>query len=179
MMTKQEKIAILLDGSNMYHYAKELQLTKLLQLDYQRLGEYLARGRQIVSATYYIGRIRTDGSQKSQQLRANQQRLTARLRNCNWQIEYGHMLKSDGVFHEKGVDVQMAVDLVRGAYRNEFDTAVLVSSDNDLIPAIKAAREEGKKLEYVGFSHRPSFGIMKHSDIRTLFKKEDLEHFLP
>lgn len=89
------------------------------------------------------------------------------------------MLKSNGVFREKGVDVQMAVDLVRGAYQNEFDTAVLVSSDNDLIPAIKAVKEEGKGIEYVGFSHRPSFGIMKHSDIRTLLKKEDLEQYLP
>lgn len=45
MAAKKEKIVILIDGSNMYHYAKELQLTKLLQLDYLKFGKYLARGR--------------------------------------------------------------------------------------------------------------------------------------
>ena len=89
------------------------------------------------------------------------------------------MLKSDGTFHEKGVDVQIAVDLLKGAYKDLYDTAVLVSSDNDLIPAIKEVQNSSKQLEYVGFSHQPSFGILKHSSIRTLLKKEDIVQFLP
>ena len=178
-MSKKERIGIFVDGSNMYHYIRELGLARQLQFDYKKFAEYLARGRAIVGAKYYIGKVRTDGSQKSQELRANQQRLWARLLSFGWEIEYGHMLKSDGTFHEKGVDVQIAVDLLKGAYKDLYDTAVLVSSDNDLIPAIKEVQNSSKQLEYVGFSHRPSFGILKHSSIRTLLKKEDIVQFLP
>ena len=72
----------------------------------------------------------------------------------------------------------MAVDLLAGAYENLYDTAILVSSDTDLIPALAKVRAMGKKVEYVGFSHRPSFGLIKHSDIRRLISGGELAKFL-
>lgn len=175
-----ERIAILVDGSNMYHYAKELHLTRLLEFDYKSFAEFLAHGRKVVNATYYVGKMREKvGDLRSRQLMAAQQKLVSRLRNYGWEISYGHMLVDDGGQREKGVDVQIAVDLVKGAYKNLFDTAILISSDTDLIPAIREVRSEGKVFEYVGFSHRPSFGLIKNASLTTTLKKEDLERFLP
>lgn len=174
-----ERISILVDGSNMYHYVKGLGLSPKIKFDYKKFAAFLAHKRKVVSLKYYIGRVRADDTEKSQTLRASQQRLTAWLRECGWEIGYGHMLRNDGVFKEKGVDVQMAVDMLRGAYKDTYDTAVLVSSDNDLIPAIREVQSAGKKVEYVGFSNRPSLGIIRHADIRTLLKKEDIEEFQP
>ena len=34
-----ERIAILVDGSNLYHYLRELKLTGLAEFDYTRLGQ--------------------------------------------------------------------------------------------------------------------------------------------
>jgi len=178
-MEKTERVAILVDGSNMYHYIKGLGLHPKIQFDYKKFGEFLAGDRKIVSATYYIGKVRADKGESSQRLRSNQQRLIAWLKRCGWSIEFGHMLKNKGVFHEKGVDVHIAADLLRGAYGDFYDTAILVSSDTDLVPAIRYLREEGKKLEYIGFSHQPSYGLIKVSDIRTLLKREDREQFQP
>ncbi|PIX31320.1 helicase, partial [Candidatus Berkelbacteria bacterium CG_4_8_14_3_um_filter_33_6] len=45
------------------------------------------------------------------------------------------MLKSDGKYHEKGVDVRIAVDILRGALKNEYRRCFVISSDTDLIPA--------------------------------------------
>ena len=178
-MTKLDRAAILIDGSNMYHYFKGLGLKPKIKFDYKKFGEWLAGERTITSATYYIGKIRTDGTPKSQSLRANQQRLLAWLIQCGWELEFGHMLKNDDVFKEKGVDVHIAVDMLKGAYKDQYDTAILVSSDNDLIPAIHEVKEASKQIEYVGFSHQPSLGIIKHANIRTLLKKEDIEQFQP
>lgn len=178
-MNKNERVAILIDGSNMYHYIRGLGLDPKIQFDYKKFGEFLARGRQIVSATYYIGKIRAKQTKQSQNLRANQQRLMAWLTKCGWAMEFGHMLENGGLFHEKGVDVHMASDLLRGAYKDFYDTAILVTSDTDLIPAIRYVREERKKLEYIGFSYRPSYGLIKFSDDRTLLKKEDVTQFFP
>jgi uncharacterized LabA/DUF88 family protein len=48
---------------------------------------------------------------------------------------------------EKGIDVLVALHLVMGAMRDEYDTAVLVSSDTDLVPAVETVLELGKRCE--------------------------------
>ena len=35
----------------------------------------------------------------------------------------------------------------------------------------------GKKLEYVGFSHNPSLGMRKHADLSVLLRSKDIEEF--
>ena len=69
--------------------------------------------------------------------------------------------------------------MLSGAYEDRYDVALLVSSDTDLIPALAKIRSRGKKVEYIGFSHKPSYGLITHSDIRRLLTKEDIQQFLP
>ncbi len=64
-----------------------------------------------------------------------------------------------GKTREKDTDVKIATDLMIGAVDDLYDTAILVNSDTDLIPAIQYIRYKKKKLEYVGFLYAPSFGI--------------------
>jgi uncharacterized LabA/DUF88 family protein len=54
------------------------------------------------------------------------------------------------VFREKGVDVALAVDLVRLAHVDAFDVAYLVSGDGDFGPAIEVARAFQKKVIAAG-----------------------------
>jgi uncharacterized LabA/DUF88 family protein len=173
-----ERIVILVDGSNLYHYLRELKLTGLAEFDYKAFAQFLARGRTVVSATYYVGKVRSHGDVKGEELRRWQQRLVAHLQTSGWKVEYGHMMEHHGVFQEKGVDVHIAVDLLTGAFDNHFDTALLVSSDTDLIPAIHAVRSKKKRVEYIGFAHRPSFGLIKNVDLTTTLRREDLADFL-
>jgi uncharacterized LabA/DUF88 family protein len=42
--------------------------------------------------------------------------------------------------HEKGIDVQLAIDLVAGAVRAEYEVAILMSTDTDLKPALEFVR---------------------------------------
>jgi uncharacterized LabA/DUF88 family protein len=107
----------------------------------------------------------------------NQRKLTGKLQKYGWTIKFGHMLKTDD-YHEKGVDVQIAVDILIGAYEDLCDTAILVSSDTDLIPTLAKAQQMKKKIEYIGFSHKPSYALIKHSNIRRLLIKENIKQFL-
>jgi uncharacterized LabA/DUF88 family protein len=59
-------------------------------------------------------------------------------------VQRGYIMENRGVYHEKGVDVKIAVDLLVGAYEDHYDTAILLSSDTDLIPAIRQVRALGK-----------------------------------
>ena len=87
-------------------------------------------------------------------------------------------MKNGGVYHEKGVDVNIAVDILVATYEDLCDRIILVSSDTDLIPAVNKAREKGKVVEYVGFSHKPSVALVARCSESYLLKKEDLEPFV-
>lgn len=80
--------------------------------------------------------------------------------------------------HEKGVDVNMAVDMLIATYENLCDRIILVSYYTDLLPAIKQERKKGKEDEYVGFSHMPSFALVTNCTQSRLLTKEDFAPFI-
>lgn len=169
----------ILDGSNFYHRLRELGFLRINSFQYSQFALLVSSQATLVSKNFYIGAVREEkNNTKSFRLMQTQRRLTGRLRHEGWKVTYGHLLKTVG-YHEKGVDVQMAIDIVSGAYENSYDTLVLVSSDTDLIPAVMKARHMGKRAHYVGFRHRPSFGLAANSDSHQLFTGIELEHFLP
>lgn len=173
-----ERVFVAIDGSNFYHKIKELGLKHLLSFDYKEFVAWLAKKDKITSCCFYIGRIREEkNNKKSKQLKKDQDKLLARLKNMGLTVKTGYILKSDNSYHEKGVDVQIAVDICMKAVRNEYDRLIIVSSDTDLVPAIEEVKSLGKKVEYVGSAISPSFALIKFSDIRTLLKKEDLEPY--
>jgi hypothetical protein len=49
---------------------------------------------------------------------------------------------------EKGIDVQLAVDFVRGYVADEFDIGIVMTTDTDLLPAIEAVLELDKHRGY-------------------------------
>lgn len=170
----KNRCVILIDGSNFYFKLKDLQLHNLLNFDFTAFSSLLIRKNKCVNAMYYIGKVRTDGTEKTQKLFNSQRKLLAHLRNHSYSYSLGYLLKSNGKMHEKGVDVNIAVDILVATYENQCDRIILVSSDTDLLPAIKKAKEKGKIVEYVGFSHMPSVAMVANCSESTLLKKEDL-----
>ena len=47
----------------------------------------------------------------------------------------------DEVPNEKMTDVNIAVEILKDAYQDEFDVALLISADSDLVPPVKTVRE--------------------------------------
>lgn len=167
------------DGSNFYNKVKRsFPHTHLTHFNYSGLAYFVSKHRSS-KIIYYVGEIRQyDNSPKSMKLYANQQKLFTHIRNDKIIIKLGYLLMSKGKFHEKGVDVQIAVDMVRGAIKNEYDVCYLISSDTDLIPAIQTAKDERKKIIYIGFEHSFSRALMKNCSSYLILKREDLLPFV-
>ena len=184
-MKTKERVAIFIDGSNLYYRLKAgaFGLPNLTFYDYAGLVDFLAEGREVVFKGYYVGVVRVNQKSpdrvKAEQMQEQQVLLFNHLQSKGqkFALKRGFLMQNDGVFHEKGVDVEIAVDIVRGAYEDTYDTAILISSDTDLIPAIKVAREKGKKVEYVGFSNKPSFALQRNADLSRLLIKSELVRF--
>jgi uncharacterized LabA/DUF88 family protein len=174
----KQKCIILVDGSNFYFKLKDLDLHNLLSFNFTRFTQLIARSQKVVSACYYVGRIRQDGSAKTNRLFNSQQKLLGNLKKHKSLYKFGYLLKSDGAYHEKGVDVQIAVDMLVTAYENLADRIILVSSDTDLEPAITKAKQKGKIVEYIGFSHKPSVAMVRFCSESRLLTKEDILSFI-
>lgn len=181
MVKNKTKVSIFIDGSNFYFKLKSLKLENLSRFDYRGFIEWLARGRSIVYAGYFIGVVRAKpDDKKGQKMRRAQVNLFNFLKSKkqNFIINKGYLMENDGIYHEKGVDVKIATDLLVGAYENLYDEAIVLSSDTDLIPAMQKIKQLGKKIEYIGFGHQPSLALQTFATLSRLLIKEELEHFV-
>lgn len=57
---------------------------------------------------------------------------------------------------EKGVDTLICTDMIRLAWEQAYDIAVLASSDRDLVPAVEFLNSKGIKIVQAGF---PPMGV--------------------
>ena len=181
LKNKKERVAVYIDGSNFYGYLKDKEIAspKGTKFDFKEFVNFLVgEKRNLVSKRYYTGVFRNlDGTDKSENLVRGQQKFFSNLENDGFIIKRGRIMPIDKVYKEKGTDVKIAVDLIVGAVDNLYDTIILVSSDTDLIPAIRYVKYKDKKIEYVGFAHAPSLGIQKYTNLSRLLLPEDIEKF--
>jgi len=174
---------VFIDGSNFYFKLKQLsgglgRKVELLDFDYKAFAAWLVRPQELSGGRYYIGAIKQDASEKSQRMYADQQRLFRRLQHSGIEVVPGHLIRHpDRTFHEKGVDVRLAVEMIRLAREDRYDQAYLLSSDTDLVPAVEEVRSFGKRVQYVGIPKGQSYGLSKVADDVRLLRSEDIAPF--
>jgi len=173
-----EKDLVIFDGSNFYHGARRLSpRTHLTDFSYRALAEEIA-GSKNIEIEYCVGEIvQKKHHDKSFKLYANQQALFYNLEKQSIAIKKGFMLYSKLSFHEKGVDVQIALDISIGAIKNKYRKCYIISSDTDILPAILEARAEGKKIIYVGFDKTISRMMKANCSKMICIKKEMIKKF--
>ena len=142
---------VFIDGSNLYHVLS--QTCGRHDLRFGKFVEKLTSGRDLVRAYYYnVRQDRTHNAAAAQE----QDRFLASLEEVPYLETRLGIYKQRGVeMVEKGVDVMIATDLVSGAFKNLYDTAILVSGDGDFFPAIEAVKDLGKHVEVAAQHLRP------------------------
>jgi len=127
---------------------------------------------------------------KSRAFSDNSRKMKNNLNNQNIEYVESGMLKlrdsdickkcgaQDLRFQEKGVDVGMAVDMIVDSFSGNVDQIILVSSDTDLIPAIKNIIDRGTEIIYLGFSDKLTKGIVAEaSKTETIRDAEIIDAF--
>jgi uncharacterized LabA/DUF88 family protein len=148
---------IYVDGFNLYYGAVKGTANKWL--DISRLCQLLLPKNQIVQIKYFTALVTARPGDPDQ---ANRQQIYLRaLRTIpNLEIIYGHFLehtirmplahpmpggaRSVEVIktEEKGSDVNIAAHLVNDGYKRQYQVAVIISNDSDLVEPIKIVRRE-------------------------------------
>ncbi len=144
------RVMIFIDGSNLYHSLKKF--FERADIDMGRFAQKLLERRRLVRIYYYnarVGRREEPERYKDQQaffdsvaaVPYTELRL-GRLVYINW---------PDTPPYEKGVDVQLATDLLTHSFKSNFDVCVLVAGDNDYVGALQAVKDNGKHVEVALF----------------------------
>ncbi len=182
---RKNKAFVFIDGSNFYFKLKVLTSRlkgdySLLDFNFQEFARWLVWPADLVETRYYLGVInKKGGDKKSIEMFLNQQILFTNLKKQGIRLVFGKLIRHpDKTFHEKGVDVRIAVDMIKYARKNKYDLAYLVSSDTDLVPAIKEVQSIGKKVCYVGNFRKYSFDLAEIADTIKLLKPRDIKQFL-
>ncbi len=174
---KKERVYVYIDGGNLYYNLKENGCGSM-NFNFKNFVKSFVEDRKLEGVRYYIGQIRPkEGDEKSQALHKHQQILFEKLKEAGFYIVRGHIRQIGKIYTEKGVDVRIGIDLVEGAYEDRYDRAILISSDGDLAPAVEMVTRKGKKVEIVGFEHKPSYALIQKANTTHSIKKSDLKKF--
>lgn len=69
-------------------------------------------------------------------------------------LKVKQLLSSLGLFkasREKGIDILLGADMIKGGFEDKYDVALLLSGDADFIPAIELIKELGKEVINIHF----------------------------
>ena len=177
---KEERVIIFIDGSNHYHITKSIfPDKKSTSFNFERFVNYLANKRKLIRTYYYTASLHR---KKDEETYKKQQKFFDKLKRIpKFDLVLCRMqkVKIDGktVYQVKEDVIHLAVDMVKLAYNNAYDTAILVSSDGDFVPAVLAVKEIGKNVENIGFDTKFSYHLKQNCDKLTQLKKEDIEQF--
>lgn len=146
------KILIFIDGQNFYRSL--LRYDETLVVDYDRLAAWITQAvggptSSFGGAYYYVGVSPgapapvesflkgLEGRTGYFVRRERRVRRTGRCTACGGDYEYTT---------EKRVDTRLVADLIHYAANGAYDAAVLVSGDDDFVPAVEAVNALGKQV---------------------------------
>jgi len=156
-----ERVALFIDGSNFYHGLKaNFGRTRV---DFYKFATLLrGENRKLIRIYYYNAPHKKEIDEEKYK---SQQKFFSLLERTPYlELKLGRLEPRGDTFIEKGVDILLAVDMLKYAYDDTYDTAILVSGDGDFAAAVNAVKDRGKHVEHAYFKDAPSVALRKACD---------------
>ncbi|MGI0485222.1 NYN domain-containing protein [Pantanalinema rosaneae CENA516] len=131
---KQQRVVILVDGSNLFYAASYLHL----EIDYIKLLHCLTDDRRLIRAYFYTG---VDPSNDKQQ------GFLHWLRRHGYRVVAKELVQFPDGSKKANLEVEMAIDMMMLA--QYCDTVILLSGDGDLTYAVNKIAYQGTRIEIV------------------------------
>ncbi len=166
------RTAILIDGNNFY---KGCQLNfNRTDVDFSKLGQKLCRAvdGELLRVYYYNAHVSKTidplGYQRQQKFFDNLRAtpfITLKLGHLVYHRVRNNQAFSSQFFPtEKGIDVQIAVDMIRLGLLKSCEGVILVSGDSDYIYAVRFAKDLGCNLFVASFPQGGSNELRNEGD---------------
>ena len=152
MQQEGDRIAIFIDGSNLFYAASHLNI----EVDYRRLLTTLVRGRRLLRAYFYTGVDPQNEKQRGFLL---------------WLNRHGHRVVSKELVQlpdgsrKANMHVEMAVDMIR--ISEYCPTLTLLGGDGNLAYALQVLSQRGTAIEVVSLQSMTSDSLIDLADRYT------------
>lgn len=130
------RVAVFIDGNNLFHAAR----FHTIDIDYNKLLRILLGDGRLLRAFFYTG---VDAGAE------RQQGFLLWMRRNGFRVVQKELKTFYDGTRKANLDVEIAVDMLSLAGR--YDTAVLVSGDEDFVYAVNAVAYKGCRVEVAGF----------------------------
>jgi uncharacterized LabA/DUF88 family protein len=162
VLENRGRVAIFIDGSNLFYAALQLNI----EIDYTKLLARLTGGSRLLRSFFYTGVDRTN---------EKQQGFLLWMRRNGYRVIAKDLVQLPDGSKKANLDVEIAVDMM--ALVGSYDTAVLVSGDGDLAYAVDAVSYRGVRVEVVSLRSMTSDSLINVSDryIDLENVKEDIQ----
>ena len=178
-----ERVIAYIDGFNLYFGLKSKGWRRYYWLDIQMLAQNLLKSDQRLPLTkYFTARIAGPPDKEKRQSTYIEALGTLSM----FQILYGKYQLNprqcsqcgfqDEVPNEKMTDVNIAVEILKDAYQDQFDVALLISADSDLVPPVKTVRElfPNKRVIVASPPGRYSVGLAKSASNSFVISRRNI-----
>ncbi len=150
MRDNPQRVMIFIDGSNLYHSLKNF--FKRVDIDIGKLCGKLLDKRRLIRIYYYNAKV---GRNEEPDRYRDQQAFFASVNSIPYcELRLGRLVYNNWPNtppYEKGVDIQLATDMITHSYKGNYDVAVLLASDTDYVGALQAVKDNGKNVEVALF----------------------------
>ncbi len=177
-----ERVMIFIDGNNLYHSLKHV--IGRTNLDFEKFSRKLANNRHLIRTYYYNAPLNRDDDEEKHRL---QQSFFDSLDSVPYFTKkFGRLEKRlvrqtlpDGTYIsvptyvEKGVDTHIVIDMLTFAFKDTYDTAILVSGDEDFVVLVERIKDLGKHVEVANLGG--SFALRQAADKYVLINQEFLD----
>ncbi|MBS3100142.1 NYN domain-containing protein [Candidatus Pacearchaeota archaeon] len=176
-----KRVILFIDGSNFYYGLKWLygEDKELSNFNFLKFGEKLAGKRDLIRVYYYNAPLDYKNNQEKyakQQKFFNKITSTDKVKLILSRLQKRRIKGTNKFYYVvKGDYIHLASDIIRGAYEDMYDEAILVSGDGDFIPAIKIVQEKGKIVENAYFKLSLSWHLKQECDNSINLTKEILD----
>lgn len=143
-----DRVIVFIDGSNLYHGLK--RNVKRTDIDFYKFPLKLCGDQKLIRTYYYTAPLKE--SFNPQQYKDQQKFFSTLYQTKFLELKLGKLVPRGNTHVEKGVDIKIAVDMMKYAYLNNYDTAILVTGDGDFAPVIKAVKDMGKHVVHTYFT---------------------------
>lgn len=170
-----ERVMVFIDGGY-WHKCLQDQFGRA-DIDLTKVIVKLLRGRRLVRTYFYTAKIERPPDEYWQgQQREQQRTLAALARKPFIEARLGRLQFTEGAApRQKGVDVLLALDMLRFGVKGNYDTAILVSGDGDFADIVRMIKDEGRKVEVVTFPGTRAHALLEACDENIEITAELLE----
>jgi uncharacterized LabA/DUF88 family protein len=150
--TGKDRVAVFIDGANLFYAAMQLNL----EVDYAKLLRCLVKDRSLVRAYFYSACDSTN---------EKQQGFLLWMSRNGYRVVSKELIQFPDGSKKANLDVEIAVDML--TLSRYCDTVILLSGDGDLAYAVNSVAYKGVQVEVVSLTSMTSDTLINVADSFT------------